>query len=97
MNKERGVGIKPEERTEAQQQKCVSASATIGALLRYICRRDEIKANAKHRARYVTVPEMTEDQLKKHVAASSRSLPIAHIQRSRPLPPPAGTESRIHE
>jgi len=132
MNTERGVGLKAEERTESQQQKCVSASATIGALLRYICRRDELNAkrneecgygqtgpltkqqqeacvaasatvallryicrrderNATARARYVTVPEMTDEQLEKHVAASTRSLPIAHAQRSRPLPPPAGT------
>ena len=67
----------------------------VGAFLRYICRRDELNATA--RARYVTVPEMTDEQLEKHVAASTRSLPIAHAQRSRPLPPPAGTESRIHE
>ena len=31
--------------TKQQQEACVSASATIGAFLRYICRRDE--ANAK--------------------------------------------------
>ena len=135
MSEERGYGLKPEERTESQQQKCVSASATVGALipyirrydeshaksieryfsgqigpptkqqqeacvsasatvgvlLRYICRRDE--RNAKYN---VPVADMTEDQFKKHVAASSRSLPIAHTQRARPLPPPAGTESRIH-
>ena len=74
--------------TEQQQQACVSASATVVALVPYICRRNEIRP---------PVAEMNPDQLKKHVAASSRSLPIAHIQRSRPLPPPAGTESRIHE
>ena len=91
QNNERGIGIKPEERTESQQQKCVSAPATAGALLPYICRRDE------HNAKYnVPVADMTEDQFKKHVAASSSSLVIAHTQRSRPLPPPAGTESRIH-
>ena len=44
MSEERGYGLKPEERTDAQQQKCVSASATVGALLRYIRRRDELNA-----------------------------------------------------
>ena len=91
QNNERGIGIKPEERTESQQQKCVSASATVGAFLRYICRRDE--RNKGRRARYVTVPEMTDEQLEKHVAASTRSLPIARIQRSRPLPPPGTAKS----
>ena len=89
-----GWGLPPDQLTDEQRQACVSASATVGALLRYICRRDELKAKA--RARYVTVPEMTDEQLEKHVAASTRSLPIAHAQRSRPLPPPAGTERRIH-
>ena len=78
--------------TKQQQQACVSASATAGALLPYICRRDEAVASRE----YTPVAEMNPDQLKKHVAASSRSLPIAHTQRARPLPPPAGTESRIH-
>ena len=68
--------------TEQQQQACVSASATVGVLLPHICRRNE---------RHAPVAEMDEAQLKEHVAASSRSLPIALTQRSRPLPPPAGT------
>ena len=49
QNNERGIGIKPEERTESQQQKCVSASATVGVLLRYICKHDE--ANERQRKR----------------------------------------------
>ena len=81
-----GWGKKPEDLEKEQQQACVSAPATAGALLPYICRRDE------HNAKYnVPVADMTEDQFKKHVAASSSSLVIAHTQRSRPLPPPAGT------
>ena len=39
-NEKLGVGIKADERTEAQQQACVAASATV-ALLRYICRREQ--------------------------------------------------------
>ena len=85
-----GWGQKPEDLEKEQQQACASASATAGALLPYICRRDERNARI-----HPPVADMTEDQLKKHVAAS-RSLPIAHTQRLRPLPPPAGTESRIH-
>ena len=82
----------PEHRREApltkqQQQACVSASATVGVLLPYICRRNE---------KHTPVAEMDEAQLTEHVAASSSSLPIAHTQRSRPPPPPAGTESRDH-
>ena len=34
-------------RTKQQQEACVSASATIGAFLRYICRRDEANAKSK--------------------------------------------------
>ena len=85
-----GWGQEREDLEKEQQQACVAASATIGALLPYICRRDD------RNARIVQVAAMTADQLTEHVAASSRSLPIAHTQRSRPLPPPAGTESRIH-
>ena len=44
-----GYGKDPDEVTEKQQQACVSASATVGALLRYICRRD-LKNKAKNEA-----------------------------------------------
>ena len=38
--------------TEQQQQACVSASATGGAFLRYICRRDEHNAKVNEKFGY---------------------------------------------
>tara|TARA_B100000459_G_scaffold125548_1_gene78397 strand:+ start:392 stop:631 length:240 start_codon:yes stop_codon:yes gene_type:complete len=66
-SQERGYGKKPEERTESQQQKCVSASATVGAFLRYICRRDELQKFG-----YGKDPnEVTEEEQQACVSASS--------------------------
>ena len=53
MQEEFGYNQDPDEVTEKQQQACVAASATIGALLRYICRRD--KSNEKKREVYEPV------------------------------------------
>ena len=52
MQEEFGYNQDPDEVTEKQQQACVAASATIGALLRYICRRDEINAKVNEKFGY---------------------------------------------
>ena len=49
MQEEFGYNQDPDEVTEKQQQACVAASATIGALLRYICRLDELNASRNER------------------------------------------------
>jgi hypothetical protein len=66
-NEKLGVGIKADERTEAQQQACVAASATV-ALLRYICRRDE--KNAKY-GWGLPPDQLTDEQQQACVSASS--------------------------
>ena len=71
QNKERGVGIKPEDRTESQQQKCVSASATVGAFLRYICRCDERNAKRNEECGYGQIGPLTKEQQQACVSASS--------------------------
>ena len=71
QNKARGTGLKPEERTEAQQQKCVTASATVGALLRYIRRCDEKNAKRNEKFGYGQTGPRTKQQQEACVAASA--------------------------
>ena len=72
MSEERGYGLKPEERTESQQQKCVSASATAGAFLRYICRRDlKYKADADKYGWGLDEKDLNDQQRQACVSASS--------------------------
>ena len=47
-----GYGKDPSAVTEEEQQKCVSASATVGAFLRYICRRDDKNAKSSEKFGY---------------------------------------------
>ena len=70
-----GWGKDPSEVTEEEQQKCVSASATVGALIRYICRCDEHNAQSKEwRAQqygYGQIGPLTKQQQEACVAASA--------------------------
>lgn len=71
-----GYGKDPDEVTEKQQQACVSASATVGAFLRYICRREQhYEDNRKYRTikfGYGQDPNnLTEAQQQAYVSASS--------------------------
>ena len=88
MSEERGYGLKPEERTESQQQKCVSASATIGALLRYICRRDEVNQARREEYESVHLSTMSKDARE---ACDAR----AHDESAAPRNPPAGSTTPI--
>ena len=51
-DKKFGWGQKPEDVEKEQQQACVAASATVGALLRYICRRDDKNAKSSEKFGY---------------------------------------------
>ena len=71
-----GYGKDPSAVTEEEQQKCISASSTVGALLPYICRREQ---NKEHNQKYRTTRfgygqdpnNLTEAQQQACVSASS--------------------------
>ena len=81
QNKARGTGLKPEERTEAQQQKCVTASATVGALLRYIRRCDEKNAKRNEKFGYGQTGPLTKQQQEACVSASATVALLRYICR----------------
>ena len=71
-----GWGQKPEDLEKEQQEACVSASATVGAFLRYICRREQHKEDKQKyrtiRFGYGQDPNnLTEAQQQACVSASS--------------------------
>ena len=63
-----GWGQEREDLEKEQQQACVATSATIGALLPYICRRDE--ANAKY-GWGLPPDQLTAEQQQAYVSTSS--------------------------
>ena len=81
MSEERGYGLKPEERTESQQQKCVSASATVGALIPYIRRYDESHAKSIERYGYGQIGPPTKQQQEACVSASATVALLRYICR----------------
>ena len=81
MSEERGYGLKPEERTESQQQKCVSASATVGALIPYIRRYDESHAKSIERYFSGQIGPPTKQQQEACVSASATVALLRYICR----------------
>ena len=70
-NKKYGYGKDPSEVTEEEQQKCVSASATVGALIPYIRRYDESHAKSIERYFSGQIGPPTKQQQEACVSASA--------------------------
>ena len=58
-------------RTKQQQEACVAASATIGAFLQYISRRDEKNAKRNEEFGYGQIGPLTKQQQEACVSASA--------------------------